>query len=171
MAAQYTNAYDFKQFEVKNRKKYVVTSLSTYSYPLFGVGYLPAAIKYSATVDATHPATTRGTAMPEHCELVDRAAFVTAYKDKISAKAMAGMLTIMDKGWGCASCRPFVYPTAAEIAAGAAAITNPPFAYLDILGYASTPDHVAFRREDMYIARRCGAANALSIGSGKVAGK
>lgn len=84
---------------------------------------------------------------------------------------MAGMLTIIDKGWGCTSCRAFAYPAAEDVAAGtAAAIVNPPFAYLEIAGYDSTPDALTFRQEGIYIARRCGAANTLAISSGKVAG-
>ena len=114
--------------------------------------------------------------MPEHCGLVDRATFIAAYsgddnKDKITAKALAGALTIYDKGWGCASCTKFEYPTAAAVAAGAAEIVNPPFAYLNILGYTSIPDHLVFQREDLYLERRCSAPNTIDIGTGLVAGK
>jgi hypothetical protein len=108
--------------------------------------------------------------MTEHCELLSRADFVTTWTPLVTAKALAGMLTIIDKGWGCTSCRAFAYPTAAELAAGTPPIVNPPFAYLDIVGFDSTPTAHTFRQEGIYIARRCGAPNTLAIGSGKVAG-
>ena len=172
MASKYRNAYEFKQLEAAADVRFNYTTLTTSNYPRFSMGFLPAALKYEGATAAI-PADQRTlmTYLTEHCELLDRAAFITTWTPLVTAKALAGMLTIIDKGWGCTSCRAFEYPTAAAVAAGdAVAVVNPPFAYLDIIGYDSTPTAFAFRQEGIYIARRCGAVNSLAISSGKVAG-
>jgi hypothetical protein len=163
MASQYSNAYEFKKLEAAAAARFNYTILTTYDYPKVSMGFLPVSLKYNGDQASAYIA--------EHCELLNRADFVTTWTPLVSAKALAGMLTIIDKGWGCTSCRAFEYPTGAQVTAGeSAAVVNPPFAYLDIIGYESTPSAFAFRQEGIYIARRCGAVNTMAISSGKVAG-